>query len=96
MEYEGLCTGSHGDGPQPHWLARLLGFVPLASLLAAANASLLGIVTGARLSFPASRSSAGSPNAGACRPSQLFRAIQSWTLRQAYPRAPPIPVAPAN
>ncbi len=93
MEYEGLCTGSHGDGPQPHWLARLLGFVPLASLLAAANASLLGIASGARLSFLACRSFAGSPNVVGWLPSQVFLAIQSWPLRQAHPRAPPTQVA---
>ncbi len=90
MEYEGLHTGSQGEGPHLHWLARLLGYVPLASLLAAANASLLGIASGARLSFPACRLFARSPIAGAWLPSQVVSAIQSWTLRQAHPRAPPM------
>ena len=41
----------------------------------------------------AHRSSAGSPDAGARLPSQVFLTIQSWTLRRAQARAPPIPVA---
>ena len=32
-------------------------------------------------------------NAGAWAPSQVVLAIQSWVLRQAYPRAPPIRIA---
>ncbi len=94
VEYEGLLTGSQGEGPQLHWLARLLGYVLLASLLAAANASLLGIVSGTRLSFPAYRSLAGSPNAGTRLPSEVALAIQSSTLRQAHPRAHPLVALP--
>jgi len=90
---EGLLTASQGESPQLHWLARLLGYVATAFLVACANASLVGFVSAARLSFPACRSLAGLPNAGARLPSQVVRAIQSWTLRQAYPRGPPIPVA---
>lgn len=59
------------------------------SLVACANASLVGILSGARLSFPYSRPLAGLTNAGARLPSQVVRAIQSWTLRQMHPRAPP-------
>ncbi len=80
---DGLLTGSQGEGPHLHWLARLLGYVCTAFLVACANASLVGILSGARLSFPAYRSLAGSPNP----------AIQSCTLRQAQARAPPIQVA---
>ena len=60
------------------------------SLAPCANASFVGILGGARLSFPAYRSLAGSPNAGAWAPSEVVPAIQSWTLRQANPRAPPV------
>ena len=91
--HNGLLTGSQGEGPNLHWLARLLGFVCAAFLVACANASLVGILSGARLSFPAYRSLPGSPNAGAWAPSQVVRAIQSWTLRQTQARAPPIHVA---
>ena len=90
MEYEGLLTGSQGEGPQFHWLARLLGYVPLASLLACVNASPVGIVNGARLSLPAWRSVAGPLNVVGWLPSRTFLTIQTWTLRQADPRAPPI------
>ena len=38
------------------------------------------------------RSGAASPNAGLWLPTQAVLTIQSWTLRQAHPRAPPIPV----
>ncbi len=90
---EGLLTASQGESPQLHWLARLFGYVATAFLVACANASLVGFVSAARLSFPACRSLAGLPNAGARLPSQLVLRIQSWNLRQAYPRAPPIQVA---
>ncbi len=86
-------AGGLSEGGAAHWLARLLGYVLLASLLAGVNASLLGIVSGAPLSFPACRSSAGPPNVGTWLPSQVVLAIQSWTLRQTHPRAPPIQVA---
>ncbi len=85
-------TASKAEGPHLHWLARLLGFVFVAFLVACANASLVVVLSSARLSFPACRSLAGSPNVGARPPSQVVLAIQSWTLRPAYPRAPPIPV----
>jgi apolipoprotein N-acyltransferase len=87
--HDGLLTGSQAEGPQLHWFARLLGYVCTAFLVACANASLLGILSGARLSFPACRSLTGSPNAGAWAPSQVVLVIQSWTRRQAHPRAPP-------
>ncbi len=96
MEFEGLYTCLPGEGPQLHWLACLLSYVPPASLLAAANASQLGIVSGARLSFPACRSLVGPCNVVGWLQSQVVLAIQSWTLRQAYPRAPPIQVAPVS
>ena len=92
---DGLLTASQGEGQYLHWFARLLGYVCTALLVAYANASLVGILSIARLSFPAHRSWAGSPNTGTSRPSQVVLAIQSWTLRQTQPRAPPIPaVAP--
>ncbi len=84
--------GALNEGGAAHWLARLLGYVLLASLLAAANASLLGIVSGARLSFPACRSLAGLANTVGWLPSLVVQAIQAWPLRQANPRAPPLPL----
>ena len=88
--HEGLLTGSQADGPQLHWLARLVGCVSAAFLVALTNASLVGILSGARLSFAAYRSMPGSANVGVWLPSQVVRAIQSWALRLAFPRGPPI------
>ncbi len=94
--HQGLLTSSQSEGSHPHWLARLLGYICTAFLVACANASLVGILTRAHLSFPPCRSTVGSPNVGAWLPSQVILANQSWTLRRAYPRAPPSPAAPAR
>lgn len=91
--HQGLLTGSQTEGPQLYWLARLLSYVCTAFLLACANASLVGMLSRARFSFPPSILLPESPNAVGWHPSQVFLAIQSWTLRQADPRAPPISVA---
>lgn len=84
-----LLTGAQGEGWHFHWLARLLGYVCTAFLVASANASLLGIASRAHLCFPDNRSWAGSLNIVVRLASQVVRSIQSWTLRQASPRAPP-------
>ncbi|MFH1418379.1 MAG: hypothetical protein ABII12_08865 [Planctomycetota bacterium] len=89
--HEGLLTGTQGEVAYLHWLARLMGYVCMALLAACANASLVGILSGARLSFPTFRSLAGSPIAVAAPRSPIVLPIQSWTLRQGYPRGPPIP-----
>ncbi len=88
--HEGLLTSSQSEGPQLHWLARLLGYVGSAFLVACANASLVGIVSGARVSLPPWPLLGGSPAVIAWLPSQVVLAIESWTLRQAHPRAPPL------
>ncbi|MHC4697953.1 MAG: hypothetical protein ACYTFA_14565 [Planctomycetota bacterium] len=89
--HDGLLTGSVGEGHHPHWFARLLGYVSTAFLVACVNASLVGLLGNARLSFPAERSLEGARNAVGRVLSQVVVTIESWTLRQAYPRAPPIP-----
>ena len=91
--HEGLLAGSQGEGPQLHWLARLFGYVSAAFLVACANASLVGILSGARLRFPACKSPVGSPTVVKRLPSQLCLAIQSGTLRHARPRPPPLRAA---
>jgi len=87
---EGLLTGAQGDAANLHWLARLLGYVCMAFLVACVNASLVGILSRARLSFPACRSLAGSSNTVGRLASRVVLPIQFWTLRQAYPRGPPL------
>ena len=89
---QGLLASTQSDATHVPWISRLLGSVFVAALVVCANASLVGILSGARLSFPASRSLGGSPNAGARALAQVVLPIQSWTLRQAQPRAPPIQV----
>ncbi len=90
--HQGLLAGSLGDTAQLHWLARLLGYVFVALIVACANASLVSILSGTRLSFPACRSLAGSPNVVRRLASQSVLAIQPWTLRQVQARASPIAV----
>ena len=87
MQYEGLHL---------LWPARLIGYVATAFLVPCVNASLVGVLSGARLSFAAYRSLAGSPNAGTQPPSLVVPAIPFLALRQAYSRAPPIQAAATN
>lgn len=91
--HEGLLAGSQGEGQQLHWLVRLFGCVSAAFLVALTNASLVGILSGVRMSFLSCRSMAGSPNVVEWFPSQVVHVLRSWTLCQANPRAPPISVA---
>ncbi len=63
--------------------------IPVGGVKAAAlAASLVGILSGARLSFPACRSLAGSPDANLALSSQSSASFQLFALRQAYPRHP--------
>ena len=87
---EGVLTGAHVEGPPLHWLAGLLGYVSMAFLVAWANASLVSVLSEARLSFPAQQSFGGLPNPVGWLRSQVVPAMQSWTFRQAFPRAPPL------
>ena len=88
---EGLLAGPVGGASDLHWFARLLGYVCTAFLVASANASLIVILSRAHLCFPALWSLEESPNPGTHPPSQVFLPNMPWTLRQARPRAPPIP-----
>ena len=87
---QGSATRSQAEARPLHWLARVLWYVCAAFPVDCADASLVRVVSDARLSFPACTSSAGSPNLVGWLPSQVVPAIQSWTFRQTYPRAPPI------
>lgn len=92
--HDGLLSSSQIEGLQFHWLARLFGYVSAAFLVACVNATLVTVLRGARLSFPSCRSWDGCPNAAGWHASRLVLAIQSWSIHQAYPRAPPSHVAP--
>ena len=90
--HESLLASTQSELPHLHWLARLLGYVFTALLVACANASLVGILSRARLSLPPCRSLPGSLSSDVCFLSQVFLRLQLLALRQSYPRAPPIPV----
>ena len=92
--HEGLLTGSPDEGLHLHWLARLVGYVCTALIVACVNTSLVGILSRVRLSFPSCRSLAGSLNVMGRLAGQVVQRIQSWTLRQAHPRAPPVEASP--
>lgn len=62
-----------------------LAYVCTAFLVACDNASLVGILIGARLGFPACRSLAGSPNASAWPPWQGVQAIQRLPFARRKP-----------
>ncbi|MCH7721539.1 MAG: hypothetical protein IH988_11240 [Planctomycetes bacterium] len=84
-----LLSGSVGASPHLHWVGCLSGYVFTAFLVACVNASLVGMLSRARLCFPVYRSFTGSPNASAWLPSRAVLATPSWTPHQAIPRAPP-------
>lgn len=91
--HNGLITDSEGGGPHVHWLARLFGYVSASFLVALTNASLIGIISGARMHFPPCLSLAGSRNTAERIPLQDVLPVQSWPFRKTFPRAPPISVA---
>ncbi|MCK4659136.1 MAG: hypothetical protein KAV82_06400 [Phycisphaerae bacterium] len=92
----GLLAGAQGDGALLDVVGKLLGYVFVAFLMASVNASLLVVLSHARLSISRQRSSAGLPGTGGCCPSQTFLWIQLFALHQSYPRAPPIQGAAMN
>ncbi len=87
-----VVSESVGGAALAHGYCRS-AFQAVSAPAACANSSLVTVLSCARLSFPAYMLLGGSPNVGGWLPSQVGPAIQSWTLRQAYPRAPPIQVA---
>jgi apolipoprotein N-acyltransferase len=89
----GLLAGTQAGGTLADWVSSFFGYALVALLLVCANASLISILTGVRLSVPACRSVPGSPPVRGLRSPPTFACLQRWTYRQAYPRAPPIPVA---
>ena len=60
-----------------------------AFVVTCANASLVGILSGARLTPSRQRSFARLPDVGESPSSQMTLCLELTTVRQAYPRAPP-------
>lgn len=90
--HQGLLAGTQTEVTLLHWLARLLGYVFVAFLVAGANASLLAVLSRARLSLPWQPSLARMAPSEARSSSQTSVYVQLLSLPQAYPRAPPISV----
>jgi apolipoprotein N-acyltransferase len=87
----GLLGSAHSDGLLGDSVGRLLGYVFVAFVLASANASVLAVLTNARVVIPSPRSLGaftGSPRA--CFSSQISFFVQFLAPHQACPRAPPI------
>ncbi len=86
----GLLAGAQGDGVLLHWVGRMLGYVFVAFLVVCANASLLMLLSSARISIPRIRSLPGLTDSQACFAPRVFVRATSVAMGQAYPRAPPI------
>lgn len=92
---DGLLVQVQDQGLYLYSLKRLLAYVLTAFLVACVNASLIGILCGVRLHLPTEYSRAGSLDVAGWLWTQRVLAIDAWTLRQAYPRGPPITSQPA-
>lgn len=75
------------------WAAHLLGYVFIAFLVAAANASLLALLGHARLTLPLRCLPSTAPQTAAGRFAQTSIFLQTPALCPAQPRAPPQPVS---
>ncbi|MCK4342806.1 MAG: hypothetical protein KAY37_13895 [Phycisphaerae bacterium] len=91
---QGLLAGTQTENTYLHWIARGLGYVFVAALVAGGNAALLELLTWARLPMPAPRILPRVPVAEMILSPRPVPYVQRWILHQAYPRAPPGRIAP--
>ncbi len=92
--HHGLLAGTQLAAAQTEpsyldWLARILGYVVVAFVVACANASLLVILSGVRLKIPQFRSIVGLPESRLAPAWRTAFCVQLLPPRQTYPRAPP-------
>ncbi|MCP4590972.1 MAG: hypothetical protein GY842_09525 [bacterium] len=87
---EDLLTGSAGEGPHLHWLARVLGCVCSAFLVACANASLVGIIAHASWTLPKQLLSLERLQFSRHLSPQTVVCTSLFSGRQSLPRAPPL------
>ena len=85
----GLLTGTLGGGLFFNLVGNALGYVLVAFLVAAVRASLLAVLSTARLATPRHRARAALPCRGEHLSSQTPFSFQLLALRQLHPRAPP-------
>lgn len=88
--HQGLLAGTQSQSPVLHWVSRLLGYAFVAFLVACVNASLVVILSNARLRVSCRKSLAGLPNSEAHHLSQTLFFPQLITIFQEYPRPPPL------
>jgi len=88
---QGLLAGTQSQSPILHWISRMLGYAFVAFLVACVNASLLAVLSNARLKIPCQRSLAGLPNSETPHLSQTLLYLRLITIFQRYPRPPPRP-----
>ncbi len=87
----GLLASAHGEGLLADSVGRLFGYVFVAFLLVGANASVLAVLSNARLRIPRQGILIGLPDSGAYRLSRMIACVPVLPPPcEAYPRAPPI------
>jgi len=85
----GLLAGTQAGGTLVYWVGQVLGYVLVAFLVAYVNASLLAVLTCARLSVFRQKSLAELPDPWAHPALPRFWFVPLLAPRQAYPRVPP-------
>jgi apolipoprotein N-acyltransferase len=87
----GLLAGAAGEGTLLGWVGKAFGYVLIAFLIAVLNASLVSVLSGARLTLPRERLFAGLLMSVESVSSRTLCYVERWAVRQAYPRGPPLP-----
>lgn len=88
------AAGAQGHSTFMHWISQAFGYVLAAFVIVVFSASLVSVLGRARLPLPRERLFARLPVLRERALSQTLCCVKRWTLRQAYPRAPPpVPVA---
>jgi apolipoprotein N-acyltransferase len=86
----GLLGTVQGDSTILHWIGGALGYVLVAFVIAAGSASLVSVLSAARLSIPQLRYPTYSADHGAYPASPSLFWFSRFSIRPCQPRAPPI------
>jgi len=86
---QGLLAGTQNQSPLLHWISRLLGYAFVAFLVACVNASLLVMLSSARLRVLQQRSLGELTNSEAYHSLQTLLYFRLITIFRGYPRPPP-------
>jgi apolipoprotein N-acyltransferase len=86
----GLVAATQGEGTFLHWIGSALGYVLVAFVVAVVNASLVSVLSAARLAIPQLPSRISLPNCGTSTPPHRSLFIPLFFIRPSQPRAPPI------